>query len=56
MGSEVTLAHSARRVGGNIAVRDRIAAPVCRQGAFCVLAEERRDEPASRAGITRIPL
>lgn len=23
---------------------------------FFVLAEERRDEPASRAGITRIPL
>lgn len=41
--------------GGNIAVRDRIAALSVGRGFF-VLAEERRDEPASRAGVTRIPL
>lgn len=41
--------------GGNIAVATELR-PLSVGRGFFVLAEERKDEPASRAGVTRIPL
>ena len=40
-------AQHARRVGGNIAVRDRVQAPVCRQGFLCSQKSEEMSRPVA---------